>query len=96
MVREVWNETTAGGARGVAFSVLGYTASIPNKTLMESERCSGLPTDYISFVIINEVKPEDNLTQLTFNITSIPGDKTIGQYQVKACKCMCVCGGGEV
>ena len=88
VVQEYLQNRTVGGARGVAFSVLFYT--IPILRFNNSWLCSGVPTDYLSFIIIDEVKPSDNQTKLTFSVTSLPGDVISESYMINACKCTCV------
>ena len=75
-----------GGARGVAFTVLGYVVHSLDKVIIDSWKCSGFPNRFLSFVIINEMKPEDNQTQLLFNIDSITGDNTRDDsYLIQTC-----------
>ena len=93
VVQEHLQNMTAGGARGVAFSVIGYKVHIRHFT--QSWQCSGVPTNFLSFVIIDEVRPSDKLTKVMFDVTSFTGDVTSGGYSIQACMfifiCLCVC-----
>ena len=77
-----------GGARGVAFSVLGY--KVPFAPFAKSWQCSGVPTNYLSFVIIDKVEPGDNETELMVNVTSFTGESGQGDYAIHACMCFSV------
>ena len=83
------NKTEGGGARGVAFSVLGY--KIPAVQTARSWQCSGIPNSYLSFVIIAKVEPRDHLTELMFKVTSFTGNNTQGNYSIHACMFFGVC-----
>ena len=83
VVQEYVQNKTMGGARGVAFSVLGY--KIIANEIARSWQCSGIPNSYLSFVIIDEVEPRDVLTELVFNVTSFTGITTPGNYSIHAC-----------
>ena len=95
VVQEHLQNMTVGGARGVAFSVIGYKFHVSRLT--RSWQCSGVPTSFLSFVIIDEVRPSDNLTKVMFDVTSFSGDVTSGGYSIQACMfifmfvCVCVC-----
>ena len=85
-------------ARGVAFSVLGYISPVSGEVFSESWKCSGVPSHFVSFVIINDTRPEDNRTELTVSVTSITGDLTPRSHEILASKdvyikCVCVCVG---
>ena len=75
---------SVGGARGVAFSVLGYSFS--SVEISKNWQCSGVPTNFLSFVIIDGVRADDNLTELMFNVISFTGDSTPEDYAIRACK----------
>ena len=77
-----------GGARGVAFSVLGY--KVPFAPFAKSWQCSGVPTNYLSFVIIDKVEPGDNETELMVNVTSFTGESMQGDYAIHASMCFSV------
>ena len=78
IVQRYLHNTSVGGARGVAFSVLGY--------LDKNLQCSGVPTNFLSFMIIDGVRADDNLTELMFNVVSFTGDSTPEYYAIRACK----------
>lgn len=74
--------------RSLAFSVLGYTFS--SAQFDKSWQCSGIPTNFLSFVIIDRVMPTDDQTELVFNVTSFTEDYTPGRYRISACTFMCM------
>ena len=84
-IKQLLESKILGGARGVAFSVLGYVIHNPSENIVESWRCSGVASHYLSFVIIDEMKPGDNQT-LMFNIISAAGDITKGTYPIQVCE----------
>ena len=81
IVQEYLRNKTMGGARGVAFSVLGYNED----QFLRNYQCSGVPTNFLSFVIIDGVRPSDNRTEMTFNVISFTGDNTQGNYPMHTC-----------
>ena len=87
------NNETVGGARGVAFSVLGY--KFDRDQIAKSWQCSGVPNRFLSFVVIDGVNPSDDQTELMFNIISFTGNWTRENYSIHAsmysCVCMTVC-----
>ena len=86
VVQEHLQNKTTGEARGVAFSVLGY--KFPSAPYYAKNwQCSGVPTNYLSFVIIDGVKTSDNHTEPMFNVISYTGDNTQGNYPIHACMC---------
>ena len=85
IVQEYLRNKTMGGARGVAFSVLGY--ELFHSELSMDYQCSGVPTNYLSFVIIDRVEPGDELKELMFNVTSFSGATTEDKYLIHACMC---------
>jgi hypothetical protein len=83
IVKEYLQNRSVGGARrGVAFSVLGYRVAVAR--FAKNWQCSGISTNYLSFVIIDGVQADDNLTELMFNIVSFSGDNTPGDYAIHA------------
>ena len=88
IIQRYLHNTSMGGARGVAFSVLGYED--PTAQFPMSWQCSGVPTNYLSFVIIDEVEPGDNETELMINITSFTGESMQGNYAIHAGMCFSV------
>ena len=84
IVQRYRRNMSMGGARGVAFSVLGYR--LPSAQFAKSWQCSGVPTNFLSFVIIDGVRADDNLTELMFNVISFTGDSTPEDYAIRACK----------
>jgi hypothetical protein len=87
IVKEYLQNKSVGGARrGVAFSVLGYKFHY----FAKSWQCSGVPTNYLSFVIINKVEPSDDQTELVINVTSFTGEWKQGNYSIHACTCFSV------
>ena len=88
-VQEYLQNKTVGGARGVAFSVLGYKFNSDQFNM--SWLCSGVPNYFLSFVIIDEVNPYDNGTKLLFNITSFTGHRIQENYSINACMNLCAC-----
>ena len=85
VVQEYLRNRTVGGARGVAFSVLGYKVS--RGRFAKNWQCSGVPTNFLSFVIINKVMSGDDKTELTFNVTSFTGDSIEESYLIHASTC---------
>ena len=85
VVKHLLQNKTVDGARGVAFSVLGYIAGDNVDVHIESERCSGVPTQYVSFMMVDDANLEDNDTHVMFNISSILGDLTTATYTIKSC-----------
>ena len=88
IVQRYLRNMSMGGARGVAFSVLGY--EVPFAMFAKSWQCSGVPTNYLSFVIIDEVEPGDNETELMINVTSFTGESMQGDYAIHTCMCFSV------
>lgn len=84
VVQELLQNKTVGGARGVAFSVLGYISSSSDETILESWRCSGVATHFLSFVIVSELTEEDHRSQLSYMIHSLTGEDTDGDYAVQS------------
>ena len=84
IVQRYRRNTSMGGVRGVAFSVLGY--KLPVVRFAKNWQCSGVPTNFLSFVIIDGVRADDNLTELMFNVISFTGDSTPEDYAIRACK----------
>ena len=84
IVQRYLHNMSMGGARGVAFSVLGYEDPQIAQIAMfaKSWQCSGVPTNYLSFVIIDEVEPGDNETELMINVTSFTGESMQGDYAI--------------
>lgn len=86
VIRQLLQNKTVGGARGVAFTVLGYVLHVSNKVIIQSWRCSPVPSHFLSFVIIKEMKPEDNQTPILFSIDSITGENTRDvPYTIQTC-----------
>ena len=85
IVQDYLRNKTVDGARGVAFSVLGY--ELFHSELSMDFQCSGVPTNYLSFVIIDGVEPGDEQTELMFNVTSFTGATTEDKYSIHACMC---------
>ena len=83
IVQEYLRNKTMGGARGVAFSVLGYEFFHGEHPM--DLQCSGVPTNYLSFVIIDGVEPGDEQTEMLFNVISFTGDNTQGNYPMHTC-----------
>ena len=83
VVQEHLRNKTMAGARGVAFSVLGYKLTFAQ--FAKNWQCSGVPTNFLSFVIIDRVTLSDNRTEMMFNVISFTGDNTQGNYPVHAC-----------
>ena len=88
IVQRYLRNTSMGGARGVAFSVLGYEVPIQFAMFAKSWQCSGVPTNYLSFVIIDEVEPGDNETELMINVTSFTGESMQEDYAIHIRTCM--------
>ena len=88
IVQRYLRNTSMGGARGVAFSVLGY--EVPIALFAKSWQCSGVPTNYLSFVIIDEVEPGDNETELMINVTSFTGESMQRDYAIHTRMCFSV------
>ena len=84
IVQQHRRNTSMDGARGVAFSVLGY--KFQSVQFAKNWQCSGVPTDFLSFVIIDGVQADDNLTELMFNVISFTGDSTPEDYAIHTCK----------
>ena len=86
VVQEYLQNRTVGGARGMAFSVLGY--KVPGgRQFAKNWQCSGVPTNFLSFVIIDKVDSGDNSTEMKFNVVSFTGDNTQGNYRIHAGMC---------
>ena len=87
VVRELLRNKTEDGARGVAFLVLGYMAFESDGDIhIESEKCSGVPSDYLSFLMIEEARSEDNGTQVEVEVVALLGDSTERSFTLKTCK----------
>ena len=83
IVQEYLRNKTVDGTRGVAFSVLGY--KVAKDQFLRNWQCSGVPNNFLSFVIIDGVRPSDNRTEMLFNVISFTGDNTQGNYPMHTC-----------